>query len=372
MSTIFEWIFYKPFSWLLNVFQSFTGNYGLSLLLFALVVRLIMLPFAIKQQKSQIKMAYLRPKLAAIEKKYAGRNDKPTLDKKRQEIYEFQRQAGVSPTSGCLPLIIQLIIIFPLYEIIRKPLTYLARFTSDQIAQIRDLLGQAETAQEFSLVGLIREKLAADPTVFNTVSENFADRIPNFNLFGSFFDLSQNPSFTSILILIPILVGAGQWFSMWITQKMNASATPGTDPAAAASMKMMSIVMPLITVFMSFSFSAAIGLYWFYGSLLTVAQTLILAKVMPVPVISEKEYKKAEREMNVKAERARMEQEARSRKSMHHIDDDDEYPDLPEYVSKYDREDSPAAVDPEKGSSLIDEAPMKQTPPKHDKKKGKH
>ena len=125
-----------PFAWLLRVFNSWTGHYALALLLFSLGVKLVLLPLSIRQQKSQIKMARIRPKMLAIEKKYAGRNDQPTLRKKQEELMALQQAEGYSPMSGCLPLLIQLPIIFILFEIIREPLTYICQFDSTQIVNM--------------------------------------------------------------------------------------------------------------------------------------------------------------------------------------------------------------------------------------------
>ncbi|MBO5754907.1 MAG: membrane protein insertase YidC, partial [Clostridia bacterium] len=108
-----------PFAFLMRIFNQLTGSYAIALLLFALVVKIVMLPLSIKQQKTQIRTAKLRPKLAAIEKKYAGRTDRKTLEKKQQEIMELQQKEGVSPLGGCLPLLIQLPIILILYGVVQ-------------------------------------------------------------------------------------------------------------------------------------------------------------------------------------------------------------------------------------------------------------
>ena len=102
------------------------NHYVLAILIFAFLVEVAMLPIAIKQQKNSIGMAKLRPKIAKIEKKYAGRTDQATLRKKQEEIMELQQKEGYSPFSGCLPLILQLIIVgFILYPIIQNPLRYM-------------------------------------------------------------------------------------------------------------------------------------------------------------------------------------------------------------------------------------------------------
>ena len=90
---------YQFFGNILNVFNSWTGNYMLALLLFALMIKIILLPLSIMQQKNQIKGAKLRPKILLIEKKYAGRNDQPTLKKKQAEIMELQQKEGYSAFS---------------------------------------------------------------------------------------------------------------------------------------------------------------------------------------------------------------------------------------------------------------------------------
>ena len=103
---------------MLSAFSSFTGSYALALLLYALIFKIVFIPFGIKQQKNQITMAKLRPKIALIEKKYAGRHDQVTLRKKQEEIMELQQKEGYSVFSGCLPLLLQLPIIILLYNVI--------------------------------------------------------------------------------------------------------------------------------------------------------------------------------------------------------------------------------------------------------------
>ena len=118
----------EPFAFLLRVFNSWTGHYLLALLLFAILIKIILIPFGISQQKRSVKNAKLRPKIALIEKKYAGRNDQRTMEKKRQEIMELQQAEGYSPLAGCLPMIIQLVLVIFLYSIVTGPLTYICQF----------------------------------------------------------------------------------------------------------------------------------------------------------------------------------------------------------------------------------------------------
>ena len=139
------------------------GSYALALLWFALFVKLLLLPFGIKQQKNQIKGAKLRPKLYAIEKKYAGRTDQVTMRKKQQEIMEMQQREGYSPLSGCLPMLIQLPLILILYRIIQRPLSYISMLSEEAVKSLAAAVGVENAANEIEILGkasLVQFKLA--------------------------------------------------------------------------------------------------------------------------------------------------------------------------------------------------------------------
>ena len=146
-------------------------------------------------------------------------------------------------------------------------------------------------------------------------------------------NLADTPSFSPLtwLVIIPFIAAASQWFTMWITRKVNGNGMQmgGDDAQAQMSMKMMDLVMPLMTVFFAFSFSGMLGVYWIYQSLLSIVQTLILAKVMPIPKFTEEDIKairKAEKEQE-KINREIMKSQPKFR-SLHYIDEDD-YDELP-------------------------------------------
>ena len=126
---MFDWLF-NLLGLLLSFFNSITGSYALALLFYALVFKIVLLPFNIKQQKNQVKMAKLTPKIELIKAKYKGRRDQQTAQKMQQEILELQQREGASPFSGCLPLLIQLPIIMLLYTVIQNPISHIAQTTS--------------------------------------------------------------------------------------------------------------------------------------------------------------------------------------------------------------------------------------------------
>ena len=337
---------YKAFGAMLSFFNTITGHYALALILYALVFKIVFLPFAIKQQKNQVKMAKLTPKIELIKAKYRGRNDPVTQRKLQQEIMELQQKEGYSPLSGCLPLLLQFPVIIWLYKVIRMPLTYILKWENAKIIEHYNMVydtpwADGTTIDEIALISKI--KGAGIET---------AEALPNFDIFGT--SLGNEPSFDIWwLMFIPLLAAAFQWFHMWLTRKLNgnANALVGQDAQAAASMKIMDIVMPLMTFFIAYNFSAMMGLYWIYQSIFAIVQSVILAKVMPLPRYTQEQLKQMKKEQKAveKAQRELMKSNPKFR-SLHYIDEDD-YDTLPT-VKKKDDDKKPA---PPKDSGSLPE-----------------
>ena len=370
---------YRFLGSMLSFFESITGGYAFALLLYALVFKIIFLPFSIKQQKNQIAMAKLAPKIELIKAKYKGRNDQPTLQKQQQEIMELQQKEGYSPLSGCLPLLIQLPLIMLLYAVIQNPLSYIAK-TNDAagdkdmdtvilevykevtLDEKIDALEELPKNEEIKIISAIyafvndeikdNVGILASTESLDTREERIAkieslgldyESIPNFDFFG--VNLAETPSLKnfSILCLIPVLAAGAQWVSMWLTRKFNGSNQLQSQPQDAqtkASMRMMDILFPGMTLWMAFSFSGMLGLYWTFQALLGLLQSFILAKAMPLPKYTEEEIKsfhKAQKEAE-KAQREAAKSQPKYR-SLHYIDDDDYdiLPDAPVSEEKKDK-----------------------------------
>ena len=309
--------------WFSNLFA---GKYVFGLLIYALLFKVLFLPFAIKQQKNQIKMAMLAPKIELIKAKYKGRTDQPTMQKQQQEIMELQQKEGYNPMAGCLPLLLQMPIIIFLYKIIRGPLSYICGFSAEEIETIKSVIGSTQI-DEIQLVGEIG-KYAGDGLA------QFADklaRLPDMYLFG--VNLADTPSLKnfSILVFVPVIAAVLTWASMALTRKWNANpATQAQNDQMNASMKMMDLMMPAMTLWMAFSFSGMMGIYWIYQSALGILQSYLIAKAMPLPKFSEeelKEMRKAQKDAE-KTQRS-VAKNAPKYRSLHYIDDED-YDTLPE------------------------------------------
>ena len=307
-------------------FSSLFGNYYVfGLLLYALLFKILFLPFTIKQQQNQIKMAKLTPKIELIKAKYKGRTDQVTMQKQQQEIMEFQQAEGYNPMAGCLPMLLQFPIIIFLYDIIRNPLSYIGKFSAEEITKIKEYIG-SEATTEFALLTEMQnnvDKLAE-------FRERF-EALPRFDIFGQ--DLLANPSFESWTILIPVIAAALTWLSVFLSRKWNANPSLQSDEAANSSLKMMDLMMPAMTLFMAYGLHSLMGIYWIYQSALGILQTFIISRVMPLPKFSEedvKDFQKAQKEAEKNARIAA--KKAPKVRSRHYIDDED-YDNLPEINS---------------------------------------
>lgn len=335
-------------------------SYALALIWFALFTKIVLIPFTIKQQKNQIKGAKLRPKMMAIEKKYAGRTDRPTLQKKQQEIMEMQQKEGYSPLSGCLPMILQLVFVIILYNIIREPLSYICMMDSDAIKSLADtLVAQGYTVTHNDEIGMLGVLKNLDLSAYSQLN---GVTLPNFSLFGNFIDLSVKPEFWTWALLIPVLTFASQFLSMkmtrWLNPMMQMQAE--SNPEAAASNKIMDLMMPAMTLFFAFSLPSALGFYWIIQSVIAIIQMLLLAKFMPMPTFTPEELKAAERALKGKPVKGTATAQGSSYtpstnrpRSLHHIDDEDEAP-VPKNVGA-----KAAKAQPKKAAG-IEAAPLKE------------
>lgn len=343
MSSIWDTIINRPLGWIIEISYRFTHNYAIALFIFALVLQIVLFPLGIKQQKNSVKQASLRPKEMAIRKKYAGRNDKPTQQKLNEEIMELYQRENFNPMGGCLPMLIQLPILFSLYNVVISPLKYICGFGAETIKNIQlkvyeilqaagtagfEAFAEGKTVSQINLITKMREL-----GLTNFVGENgqaiTESMLPDFTIFGGKLDLSMIPiqHLWSILLLIPAITLVVTYGSTWISRKLMYNPNP--EAQNDISMKIMNLSMPLLSVYISFTVPATIGLYWIFKSILSVLQQLALSKMFPIPKFSEEDYKAAEREANFKA-LSKNQQKKQKVRSLHHIDDDDyEQPEQP-------------------------------------------
>ena len=323
-----------PVAYILRFCNKIVGNhYILALLIFAVLVEIVLIPFGIKQQKNSIKQAGLRPKEKAIREKYAGRDDQPTKQKMQQEIQELYQKEGYNPMSGCLPLLIQFPIIIMLYNIVINPLKYVCGLSEESITAAAELVksfGVEVTATSGHTINLMAaiQKIGVEKFLdIPGFTDDMVNTMPNLTYFG--INLGLNPSFTPAdkiqywLLLVPVLTFVVYFFSGKLTRKL--SYQPQMDDAQmGCSNKMMDVMMPLFSVYITFITPAAVGIYWIFKSILGVLKQWILKKAMPLPEFSEEDYKAAIKEINARQDKSTpVKKSGKVVRSLHHIDDED-------------------------------------------------
>ena len=313
-----------PFAWIMRVLYSLTGSYGITLILFTVIVKLVMLPFQLKSKKSMVRMGRLGDKQKELEKKYG--NNKQKYNEELTKLYE---EAGVNPMSGCLWSMLPLFILIPLYNIIRQPITHFMRLSADAletiigkvtamgmdmstIVQISNKTGEIvmkdgyTQLQPYGQIGLTR-----------FISDNWSafegqfDGLMNidFNFIG--LDLTINPTaafsgfvfdwFHIGLILIPIVSGALSFAQSKISASSNGQQANG-------QMKTMLYMTPLMSVYIGFIMPASLGVYWIANSVLMIVQDATLGKYFDKKIRAEEDEREAKREA---ARQLRMEEAKR-------------------------------------------------------------
>ncbi len=291
-------IIYVPFGYLLEWLYQFTSNYGVALILFSLIVKLILLYPSIKGKKSMMKTARLAPQLKQLEKKYG--DDKEAYQRATMALY---REEGVSPGGGCLWTLLPLLILIPLYTVIRQPLEYLMHLSAEQAQTIVEVVKAGGVA--FSKQSAYDQMIAAShvaeflPQIREALPElaNATLESINFSFFG--VNLGEIPNFkfwafevynwaTVGLFLTPVISAGIQLLSSLITQKLNGSIASNEkgekDKASADAVnqtaKSMTFMMPLMTLWIGFIMPAALSIYWIAQAVFSTLQELILTAVL--------------------------------------------------------------------------------------------
>ena len=317
-----------PLGYVMRLCYTLTQNYLVALLLFALVMQIVLLPLGIRQQKNMVRQASLRPKEMAIRKRYAGRTDKVTQQKLNEEIMKLYQEEKFNPMGGCLPLLLQMPILFALYQVISRPLRYLCGLSSATVTALREKaieLGATigERMPEIDLANAIRNLGVENFSVIEGAEKLTERLVPNLTIFGG-FDMAQVPTLKSILILVPILNLVIAFASTKLTRKFNRNPMQEAQQNNM-SMKIMEWSMPLMSFWIAFQVPAAVGIYWIFRSVLQFVQTVILAKAFPYPEFTEEDFKRAEKEMKTQNKTyKKVASNIAVPHSLHHIDDDDD------------------------------------------------
>lgn len=308
--------------WVLKMCSLITGNYGIAIILFTILIKAVLMPLTVKQQRSMLKTQKIQPLMMELQQKYA--NDKEKLNQETMKLYQKYQ---INPMSGCLPLLIQLPILMMLYWVVRKPVVYIMGFGESDVWRVVSAVvewaeGDAErmpaflsalgissvnelTDNAYKMFGMYEIQIArflqnhSEIMSNHWITEAGKDfTVINFDFLG--LDLSQTPNLkaflslfmgridgltaqTAALWIIPVLSGASAYLTSLISQKQQPQQQPQVDKdgnEVPNTMKSMMIMMPLMSAWFAFTLPAGIGVYWIISNILSMVQTFVLNKII--------------------------------------------------------------------------------------------
>ena len=285
-------------------------NVGLCIILFTIVMKTLMIPLTIKQQKTTKLMSVMNPEIQAIQKKYKGKSDQESMQRQNVEIQAVYEKYGTSMTGGCLPLLIQMPILLALYRVIYNIPAYVpsVRVYFDNV--VTPLMGQADYAQKLQeitniatacggkldkfdftnanrLVDMLYKFSTAQwgelqslfPAISGVISENAAV-VERMNTFLG-LNMAEAPGWVpSFAWIIPVLAAVSQWFSTKLMSGNQPSTSGDAENPMAQSMKTMTTTMPLFSAFICITMPAGLGIYWIATSVVTIIQQLVVNAYM--------------------------------------------------------------------------------------------
>ena len=285
-------------------------NVGLCIILFTIVMKTLMIPLTIKQQKTTKLMSVMNPEIQAIQKKYKGKSDQESMQRQNVEIQAVYEKYGTSMTGGCLPLLIQMPILLALYRVIYNIPAYVpsVRVYFDNV--VTPLMGQADYAQKLQeitniatacggkldkfdftnanrLVDMLYkfstsqwgELQALFPAISDVIGQNAAV-VERMNTFLG-LNMAEAPGWVpSFAWIIPVLAAVSQWFSTKLMSGNQPSTSADAENPMAQSMKTMTTTMPLFSAFICITMPAGLVIYWIATSVVTIIQQLIVNAYM--------------------------------------------------------------------------------------------
>lgn len=323
-----------------------TPNIGMCIIIFTIILYVALTPIQVKQQKSSKVMSMIQPELTKLQEKYKGKTDQASQQKMNEEMMGLYSQYGVSPTGSCLPLLIQMVILFALYQVILYIPGYVSgvkNIFSGLAANIAGTSGYSDTLTQFISDNKIRLSGSGDMTqnrvidllymlkptqwaslkgLFPALSDQItstaaqAERINSFiginitetpwdAIRGGFSGLVSGKGIYNLLLLI---VGIGipvlAWFTQWINVKLMPQQSTGSNDQTSRSMSAMNNIMPLFSAFICFTLNMGIGIYWIVGAVVRGVQQIIINRSMKIDPeamkkqADEKRQKKEQKQKN--------------------------------------------------------------------------
>lgn len=294
-----------PFGYLMRLIYSFCNNYAVAIIIFTIVTKILLFPVSYKTQKGAARMQLLNPKLEKLKKSFA--NNPQRLQEEQQKLYQ---QEGVNPMGSCLPMFIQMFLLFGVIDVIYKPITHILNISKDIITKAVGIAAENSDIKGLDMKNLrcellTMENLRDHGDKYASLGENFLSKVSEFNekftIFGA--NLGKTPtihpdSWTKeavILAAIPFLAGLAQMLVSVYSQIHQKKTNPAAQ-AGGGCMTVMTFGMPIISILFAFGLPAGIGFYWIWSSVFSFLITFALNCYFTperITAINEKEKEKA-------------------------------------------------------------------------------
>lgn len=306
---MFKYLITQPMGFIIEHIYNLVSNYGLAIIIFTIIIKMILIPLNVRSQKAMRKQQKIQPVIAELQKKYA--NDQEKLQREMMKIY---KENNISMTGGCLPMLIQMPILIGLYRVIQSPLTYLlhvnwgdlkdmANPLVNEVLRLRDAmaglgynLGSYANAAADVIVknGQIQlakwaDTIGTSGSLLEGVTGGTHPWVMNFNFLGMDLGNAPTAAFSHIMALdfsnwsviallaIPIIAVIASIVSTKVTQAQSGQTNNKDDNSQAAQMtKGMTFMMPAMTAFFTLTLPAGLGLYWIISSVVQIIQQLAL------------------------------------------------------------------------------------------------
>lgn len=295
-----------PFGYLMRLIYSLCNNYAVAIILFTVITKILLFPVNYKTQKGTARMQLLSPKLEKLKKSFA--NNPQRLQEEQQKLYQ---EEGVNPMGSCLPMFIQMFLLFGVIDVIYKPITHILNISKNVIETAVDIASKATSDDHLTMSNLRCELLTMDHFRENrdqyaSLAENFSAKVSEFSerftLFGA--NLGKIPTIhpdggwtkeAIILAIIPFLAGLSQML-VSVYSQIHQKKTNPTMQQAGGCMAVMMYGLPLLSIWFAFQVPAGVGFYWIWSSIFSFLITFALNCYFTperIKVINEEEKEKA-------------------------------------------------------------------------------
>ncbi len=260
------YILAEPLAFITRIVYNLIENYGATLIIVTILVRVLTIPLTVMSQKSTSKTQLIQPEMQKIQQKY--KNDKDKLAIEMQKLY---KKHDVNPMGGCLPLIVQMFVLFGFIRVVYDPLRYILQLSVEQINNIKEVVGASAATYQVTLCGIkgVTEQIIA-----------LGKEPINFNFFG--IDLTKmlkGNEMDLMMWIFPVLAVLATVASSYISKKQMSQNGNANEQAQSMSNSMMTI-MPIMTAFFTYTMPAGMSLYWFVSTAFQLIQQTVITKII--------------------------------------------------------------------------------------------